>query len=99
MPGRMPWVSKLMALAIRFNGLVRDGTVVDQAELARLGHVTIARMTQIVYLLHPAPDIQEELLFLPLIERGRQTLLERRLRPIMVKVDSRKQRRMWKELR
>lgn len=37
-PGRMPWVSKLMALAIRFDGLVRDGAVVDQAELARLGH-------------------------------------------------------------
>ncbi len=50
-------------------------------------------------LLHLAPDIQEELLFLPLIERGRDTLLERHLRPIMAEVDWRKQRRMWKELR
>ena len=33
-PGRMPWVSKLMALAIRFDGLLRDGVVTDQAELA-----------------------------------------------------------------
>ena len=39
-------------------------------------------VTQIMNLLHLAPDIQEELLFLPLIERGRDTLLERQLRPI-----------------
>jgi len=98
-PGRMPWVSKLMALAIRFNGLVRDGAVTDQAELARLGHVTRARVTQIMNLLHLAPDIQEELLFLPLIDRGRDALLERHLRPIMAESDWRKQRKMWRELR
>src|SRR5436190_12755690 len=69
-PGRIPWVSKLMALAIRFDDLVRDGVVTDQAELARLGHVSRARVTQIMNLLHLAPDIQEELLFLPRIERG-----------------------------
>jgi hypothetical protein len=49
-------------------------------------------------LLHLAPDIQEELLFLPLIERGRDTLLERHLRTIMAEADWRKQRRMWKDL-
>jgi len=31
--------------------------VADQAELARLGHVTRARVTQIMNLLHLAPDI------------------------------------------
>ena len=50
-------------------------------------------------LLHLAPDIQEELLFLPLIERGRDSILERQLRPIASVPDWRKQRRMWKELR
>ena len=34
-------------------------------------------------LLHLAPDIQEELLFLPLIELGRDTLLEGHLRPLI----------------
>jgi hypothetical protein len=95
----MPWVSKLMALAIRFDGLLRDGVVTDQAELARLGHVSRARMTQIMNLLHLAPDIPEELLFLPLIERGRDWLLERHLRPISAVADLRKQRRLWRELR
>jgi len=98
-PGRMPWVSKLTAHAIRFDGLLGDGVVTDQAELARLGHVSRARVTQIMNLLHLAPDIQEELLFLPLIERGRDSILERHLRPIAAVPDWRKQRRMWKELR
>jgi hypothetical protein len=95
----MPWVSKLMALATRFDGLLRGGVVTDQAELARLGHVSRARMTQIMNLLHLAPDIPEELLFLPLIERGRDSLLERHLRPIAAVADWRKQRRLWRELR
>ncbi|HSG69086.1 MAG TPA: hypothetical protein VLA12_01655, partial [Planctomycetaceae bacterium] len=34
--GRVPRVAKLMALAIRFDKLVRDGVVADYAELARL---------------------------------------------------------------
>ena len=88
-----------MALAIRFDGLLRAGVVTDQAELSRLGHVSRARVTQIMNLLHLAHDIQEELLFLPLIERGRDTLLERHLRPMAAMPDWRKQRRMWKELR
>jgi hypothetical protein len=88
-----------MALAIRFDGLLRGGVVTDQAELARLGHVSRARMTQIMNLLHLAPDIPEELLFLPLIERGRDSLLERHLRPISAVADWRKQRRLWRELR
>ena len=33
--GRVPRISKLMALAIRLEGMIRDGVVTDQAELAR----------------------------------------------------------------
>ena len=57
--GRVPRVSRLMALAIRLDGLIRDGVVPDQAELARLGHVSRARLTQVMNLLCLAPDIQE----------------------------------------
>jgi len=39
-PGNVPRLSKLMALAIRFDGLVRGGEVRDYADLARLGYVT-----------------------------------------------------------
>ena len=63
--GKMPRITRLMALAIKFEGLIRDGVVSDYADLARLGVVTRARMTQIMNLLNLAPDIQEEILFLP----------------------------------
>ena len=43
-------------------GLVRDGTIPDYAELARLGRLTRARMTQTMKLLNLAPDIQEQIL-------------------------------------
>jgi hypothetical protein len=36
-PGNVPRISKLMALAIRFDGLVRRGKVRDYADLASLG--------------------------------------------------------------
>ncbi len=41
-------MSRLMALAIRFEQLVRDGVVADSAELALLGHVSRAGVSQIL---------------------------------------------------
>ena len=93
--GRVPRVSRLMALAIKLDQLIRDGVVSDQAELARLGHVSRARLTQIMNLLSLAPDIQEEILFLPPCERGRDPVTERDLRPIAAVANWGKQRRMW----
>ena len=69
--GRIPRISKLMALAIRYDRLLREGVVADQTELARLAKVTQPRMTQIMNLLHLAPDIQEELLHLPRVTSGK----------------------------
>ncbi len=97
-PGNIPRVSRLMALALRLERLVRSGEVADYAELARLGHVTRARVTQIMNLLNLAPDIQEEILFLPRTLEGRDPIRERHLRPIAAVLDWRKQRRMWKRL-
>lgn len=96
--GRLPRLARLMALAIRFDGLVRDGTVTDYAQLARLGYVTRARITQILNLTLLAPSIQEEILFLPPIERGRDPYPLRALQPIALTADWREQRRLWKLL-
>src|SRR5262249_34780382 len=63
--GRVPRVSRLMALALRFQGLLQQGLIADYATLACLGHVSRARVTQIMNLAVLAPDIQEMLLFLP----------------------------------
>ena len=97
-PGRVPRVARLMALAIRFGGLLREGAVESYAELARLGHVTRARVTQIMNLLHLAPDIQEEILFLPRTRTGRDALILVQLQAIAQVLDWQKQRRMWRAL-
>jgi hypothetical protein len=51
-----------MALAIYFDELIRRGEVEDYAQLARIGRVSRARVTQIMDLLNLAPQIQEILL-------------------------------------
>ena len=97
-PGRVPRVSRLMALAIRFDGLIRDAVVADYAELARLGHVTRARITQIMNLLMLSPEIQEKILFLPRVARGVDPIHLRYLLPIAAVSDWRKQAQRWNVL-
>jgi hypothetical protein len=82
-----------MALAVRYQGLVDGGELRDYADIARLGYVTRARITQVMNLSNLAPDIQENLLFpegvLP---------PERRLRKLASEVDWDAQRRLWRNL-
>jgi hypothetical protein len=72
--------------------------VKDYAELARLGHVTRARVTQVMNLLQLAPDIQEAILFMPEVEEGRDPVKEWQVRPIAAEVNWGRQRGMWREL-
>lgn len=97
--GRVPRVSKLMALAIKFERLLRDGIVLDLAELARLASVTQPRITQIMNLNHLAANIQEDLLFLSLVQQGRDPIHERMLRPMAAELNWHTQRAMWQQLR
>ena len=94
--GRVPRVARLMALALRLDELVRTGQAPNYSALASLGHVTRARICQILNLIQLAPDIQEALLFLPPTVRGRDALILADLMPIAAAVDWRKQRRLWR---
>lgn len=94
-PGRMPRVSRVMALAIQFRFLLEEKRIRTIGELADLSHVTQPRMTQIMMLNHLAPDIQEAILFLPRYEKGRASLIELDVRPIAAVTSWRKQREMW----
>ena len=93
--GRVPRVSRLMALALKFDAMITDGLICDQAEVAELGHVSRSRVTQIMNLNYLAPDIQEEILFLPLIASGKDTITETHLRSIVCEIDWEMQRRHW----
>jgi hypothetical protein len=57
--GKPPRLARLVALAHKLDQLVRSRAVKDYAELAQLGHVSPARLSQIMLLLHLAPAIQE----------------------------------------
>ena len=96
--GAIPRASRLMALAIRYQRLIAEGAVADYAEIAALGHVTRARMTQIMGLLNLAPDIQEEIIFLPRTLSGRDPVTERKLRPIIAEADWGRQRLLWRKV-
>ena len=97
-PGNVPRVARLMALAIHFDGLLRRGEAPDYATLARRGQVTRARMSQVMDLLHLAPDIQEALLSLPRTQNGRDAVTEHDLRPIAAEMDWQRQRQAWGQL-
>lgn len=94
---KLPRISRLMALAIRFNEMLSTGEASDMIELARIGHVTQPRMSQIMALNQLAPDIQEALLNLPAI-KGKPEIHEKRLRPIAAMLRWGDQRAAWRRI-
>lgn len=97
-PGRVPRISKLMALAVKFERLLRGGHVESYTELAALGHVSRARLSQVMNLTLLAPDIQEEILFLPRVDKGRDPIIIRDLQPMCLEADWKVQRSRWRKL-
>lgn len=98
-PGRVPRVARLMALALKLERQRREGTFSSQADIARLGNVTDSYVTQIMNLLNLAADIQEELLFLPLVKKGRAPVKLKMMQRIASEPCWNKQREMWRALK
>jgi hypothetical protein len=96
--GRVPRVARLLALALRCEELIGTGQIANYSALAALGQVTRARVCQIMNLLCLAPDLQEQLLFWPRTEHGRDPILLADLQPIAAVLDWHKQRRLWRQL-
>ena len=92
--GRPPRIARLVALAHKLDALVRSGTVSSYGELARLGHISPARLTQIMVLIHVAPSIQEYLLFLSAADA--RLISELDLRKIAREPHWDRQRAIWK---
>ena len=96
--GRLPRITRYMALAIYYEGLIREGHIHDYAEIATLGHVTRARVTQIMNLRLLAPVIQEELLTLDRVIDGRDSQSLRQVQSIALENDWKCQRKQWRAL-
>jgi hypothetical protein len=92
---RIPRITRLMALAIKFQGMLDCGAVHDYADLARLGYVTRARITQIMNLLNLAPDIQDEILGLR-AAADQKIVAERHVRSVVKFVLWERQRQAWR---
>jgi hypothetical protein len=58
----LPRITRLMALAIYFDELIRTGQVESYADLAKIGRVSRARVTQIMGLLNLPPSVQDNLI-------------------------------------
>ena len=96
-PGRVPRIARLMALALRFEELLQEGEIKSYTHFARLGHVSRARISQIMRLTLLSPAIQEALLFLPRTLSGRDPIHLRQLLSVAAVLDWRQQMVLWKE--
>jgi hypothetical protein len=96
---RVPRIARLVALAWHIEEQVQSGTLGSYAAAARLGHISRARLSQILSLLNLAPDLQEQVLFFQRPARGRQRPTLRQLLSVAAALDWHEQRRRWRKLR
>ena len=95
---RVPRISRLMALALKFEQMIRQAVVGDYAELAALGRVSRSRVTQIMNLLNLAPDIQEQILFLKAEAAEQSGICEPSIRRLSLVLLWNEQRKQWNAL-
>jgi ParB-like chromosome segregation protein Spo0J len=93
----MPRVKELLRKAIEWKALLDSGKVSDQAEIARREGLSRVRVTQIMSLLHLAPETQDYILSMPKTSR-RPAITERSLRPITQIESYRKQNEAFSAL-
>ena len=89
---RLPRITRLMALALRYEGLLDQGLVKSHQELADLAGVERSQISTILRFRLLAPDIQEWLLNLPETEKGNDPVGMIELRSIAATPSWEKQR-------
>jgi hypothetical protein len=97
--GRVPRVSRLVALAHRLAERLQAGEDGAMTGLAAELGISRARLTQIMDLLLLAPDIQEELLFLPRTVEGHDPVTLRTMRYVCATPIWEDQRTRWREIK
>jgi DNA invertase Pin-like site-specific DNA recombinase len=95
---RVPRIARLMALALKFEQMMREGVVHNYAVLAALGQVSRSRLTQVMNLLNLAPDIQEQILFLTWETAEQRGIHERSVRQLSSQLSWAEQRARWQVL-
>jgi site-specific DNA recombinase len=93
--GRVPRISRIMALAVKLEQMVRERRAPNYASLAEAGHLSRARLSQIMTLANLAPSIQETVLLFPRKMSGADSVSEKQLRDIARQVDWASQRKLF----
>jgi DNA invertase Pin-like site-specific DNA recombinase len=94
---RAPRIARLLALALKFEGLIDQGVIKNYAELARLGKVSRARISQIMGLLKLSAPIQAEILAWTEAGPGTESLRETTVRALCSEVSWSRQRELWRK--
>lgn len=97
--GRLPQITRVVALAIHLDNLIRQGDAKDYADIGRLSCLCRERVSQMMRLNYLAPDIQVELLYLPPTPTGRYPVSETAVRKIANLLPWADQRRAWTALK
>jgi len=97
--GDLPQVTRIVALAIHFDEMIRRGEARDFADVGRLSCLCRERVSQVMRLLYLAPDIQMELLYLPPVPSRRYPISETAVRKIANLLSWEDQRREWSALK
>jgi DNA invertase Pin-like site-specific DNA recombinase len=95
----VPRITRLLALALKFEELIESSAVSNYAAVAQVAGVSRSRVTQMTSLLNLAPDIQEEILFLPAAESRQLRISEPSLRKLTATLLWSQQRGQWRTLR
>ena len=94
---KTPRVVEFLRKAIEWQTLLASGQAKNQAEIARREGISRVRVTQVMWLLRLAPEIQERVLAIPQTTR-RQVISERALRPIAHLEDLTEQKAQFQRL-
>src|SRR5215469_18027591 len=97
--GRLRQITRVPALAIHFDEMIRRGQVKDFADIGRLSCLCRERVSQMMRLNYLAPDIQMELLYLPPVPRGRFPISETDVPKIANLLSWHDQREQWRQLK
>lgn len=93
--GRFARITQVLALALQFQEMIDGREIRSYTDLTRLGCVSRERISQIMMLTWLAPDIQEAVLTLPQMARGRFPVSETALRRIARISHWEDQRQQW----
>ena len=94
---RTPPVVEFLRKALGWQALLASGQAKNQADIARQEGISRVRVTQVMWLLRLAPEIQQHVLAMPETSR-RSVITERALRPIAQLPDITAQKAQFQKL-